>query len=113
MKLTLFIVFVLGCSLTFIKSDIPTHCLQHQMLGDWEFYQTDSKEITIPELYKHTCGIADHTKVSEINKFNMDKTLFRNSFKIRFNKDHSVNVIEGLKNFNKLAKVKISIMKIN
>lgn len=95
MKLKLFLIFVISCSLAIVKSDIPTHCLQHQIFGDWEFYQTEPKEMHIPELYQHKCGITDHTKVSEINKFNMDKSLFINSFQINLNKDHTAKIISS------------------
>jgi len=109
MKLKFLIAFVFACSLTLVFCDIPTHCLQHQIFGKWVFYQTEAKEIKIPELYQHKCGITDHTKVSEINKFNMDKSLFKNSFEINLNKDHTAKITKAFSGF-KTAKV-IIIMK--
>lgn len=99
MKLKLFFIFVITCSLAIVKSDIPTHCLQHQVFGDWEFYQTEPKEMQVPDLYQHKCGITDHTKVSEINKFNMEKSLFKNSFKINLNKDHTAKMTHAFQGF--------------
>jgi len=99
MKLKLFLIIVIWCSLAFVKNDIPTHCLQHQIFGEWEFYQTEPKEMQIPELYKHKCGMTDHTKVSEINKFNMEKSLFKNTFKISLNKEHSAKITHGFQSF--------------
>lgn len=112
MKLKLFFIFVISCSLAVVKNDIPTHCLQHQIFGDWEFYQTEPKELKIPELYQHKCGITDHTKVSEIYKFNMDKSLFKNSFKINLNKDHVAKVTQASFDFRG-SKVKNLILKFN
>jgi hypothetical protein len=99
MKLKLFLIFVISCSLALVKNDIPTHCLQSQVFGDWEFYQTESREIRVPELYQHKCGITDHTKVSEINKFNMEKSLFKNSFKVSLTKDHTAKITHAFKGF--------------
>ena len=100
MKLKLFIIFVISCSLALINCDIPTHCLQHQIVGNWVFYQTEAVPKNLAELYQHKCGIKDHTKVSEIQKFNMDKSLFKNSFEISLNVEHKAKItksFEGLK----------------
>lgn len=90
--------------LNLIVTDIPTHCLSHQMIGDWVFYQTKPEVMEIPDLYQLKCGIKDHTNKDEINKFNMDLGLFKNSFKIRFERGHSAEIIQA-GNFFKGAKV--------
>jgi len=91
--------------LEFMKLDIPTHCLSHQIFGDWIFYQTETVVKEIPELYDFKCGIKDHTNKEEIYKFNMDKNLFKNSFKIRLSKKHDAQVLE-VGDFFKGSKVK-------
>mgnify|MGYP002852797093 FL=1 len=57
---------MISCSLSIIKSDIPTHCFSHQITGNWVFYQTEAVKKTLPELYNHKCGISKHTNVLSI-----------------------------------------------
>ncbi len=77
-----------------IICDIPTHCLSHQIIGDWVFYQTEPTTKSLAELYKHKCGIKDFTNKNEINKFNMDVDLFKNSIKINFDKNHKAEITQ-------------------
>jgi hypothetical protein len=65
------------------------------MVGEWVFYQMKPEIKELPELYQLKCGIKDHTNKDEINKFNMDLNLFKNSFKIRFNRDHSAEIFQA------------------
>jgi hypothetical protein len=80
--------------------DIPPHCLSSQIMGEWIFYHTEPVPKTLSELYNHKCGIKDHTDKYHINDFNMDKNSFKNSFEIRFNKDHSSEIIKNSNGFD-------------
>lgn len=84
-----------------IKCDIPTHCLQHQIVGEWIFYQTEAVPKSLSQLYQHKCGISDHTRVESINQSKMDKSLFINSFQINLNKDHSANISKHFEGFSR------------
>lgn len=77
-----------------MKTDIPTHCLSHQMVGEWVFYQTKPEVKELAQLYQMKCGVRDHTNKDEINKFNMDVNLFKHSFKIRFDRDHNAEIFQ-------------------
>lgn len=97
----------LTCFLTLFKlmiTDIPTHCLSHQMVGDWVFYQTKPEVKELAELYQMKCGIKDHTNRDEINKFNMDVNLFKYSFKIRLDRNHNAEIF-AVDDFFKGSKV--------
>ncbi len=87
--------FVILFLFKFSKNDIPTHCLSHQIVGEWIFYQTEAVSKELSELYNFKCGIKDHTNIEEIDKFNMHINLFKNSIKIRFNKNHEAQIIES------------------
>lgn len=100
MKFKTSFVFVIICSIVLIKCDIPTHCLQHQVVGDWIFYQTEAVRKSLSQLYQHKCGIFDHTKVSEINKFKMNESLFKYSFQIHLSKDHDVKISQTFPEFS-------------
>ena len=108
MKLILFITIIITCSLSIIKSDIPTHCFSHQIVGNWIFYQTEAKPKTLSELYKHKCGIRDHTRVFDIARPKIDKREFANSFEVTLDKDHKATVTKSFPGF-KGSKVKKTI----
>ena len=96
MKLEILFLFISFFGSTFIISDIPTHCLQHQVVGKWVFYQTEAVPKNLAELYQHKCGIIDHTNVEDIAKFNMDKSLFKESFEIELKKEeHTATIIKS------------------
>lgn len=104
MKLIFLLTFVICCSLPLINSDIPTHCYSHQIVGNWVFYQTEARPKSLSDLYKHKCGIRDHTKVSDIAKPNIDKNEFKNQIEVSFDKNHKVSVTKTFPGF-KGAKV--------
>ena len=110
MKFLLLVTFILVCSLSIVKSDIPTHCFGHQIVGSWIFYQTVTEPKTLQDLYSHKCGIIDHTKVSDIAKPLMHKNMFVNSFEVLLDKEHRVSVTKSFPGF-KGARVKIIIIK--
>ena len=112
MKLIFFITFIITFSLPIIKSDIPTHCFGHQIIGNWVFYQTEATPKSLSELYKHKCGINDHTSVSDIGKPIVDKSQFTNSFEITLDKEHRAKVTKSFPGF-KGSKVKINLNKLN
>lgn len=88
------------------KSDIPTHCLNHQMLGRWIFYYTEPTTKTLAQLYDHKCGINDHTDANTINQFNMNLNLFKKSIEVSFYEDHSTVLEVASQDFN-TSQVKI------
>lgn len=110
MKLVLFITFIIICSLTIIKPDIPTHCYSHQVVGNWVFYQTEAKPKTLADLYKLKCGIRDHTKVSEIAKPKIDRNQFKNSFEVTMEKNHKVTVTKSFPGFSAAKVMKINFL---
>jgi hypothetical protein len=81
-------------------SDIPSHCLSSQIMGDWIFYHTEPVPKTLNELYNHKCGLKDHTDKYHINDFNIDLNSFKSSFEIRFYKDHSSEIIRNSNGFD-------------
>jgi hypothetical protein len=105
MKLLFFLSIIIICSLSIIKPDIPTHCLSHQIVGKWIFYQTEAEPKTLMELYKNKCGIMDHTKVSDILNVQIEKSQFKNSFEVTLDKDHKATVTKSFDGF-KGSKVK-------
>jgi hypothetical protein len=78
-----------------IKSDIPTHCLSHQITGNWVFYQTEAVKLSLKDLYKHKCGISDHTRVDDIMTPMINKKDYIHNFKIKFDKNHEAKIIES------------------
>jgi hypothetical protein len=89
------------CSLIFsIVSDIPSHCLSSQIMGDWIFYHTNAVPKTLSELYNHKCGIKDHTDKLHIKDVNMDLNTFTYSFEVKFNKNHTSEIINNSNGFN-------------
>lgn len=98
-KLIIFFVFLIYST----KSDIPTHCLQHQVVGKWIFKGTVAKKENLETIYDLKCGISDHTSDRSIVNANMDKNLFVENFTIVLNADNTAvydSVSEkGLVNF--------------
>jgi hypothetical protein len=113
MKLLFFIIFIIICYLQIIKPDIPTHCLSHQIVGNWIFYQTEATPKTLSELYKHKCGIMDHTKVSDILNLKINKSEFKNSFEVKLDKNHKATVTKSFEGFkgSKVIKILIKFLK--
>ena len=105
MKLLLLVTFIIVCSMPIVKSDIPTHCFGHQIVGNWIFYQTEATPKTLADLYKHKCGIRDHAVVSSIEKPHIVKSEFKNSFVVTLDKEHRATVIKSFPGF-KGSKVK-------
>lgn len=92
------------------NSDIPSHCLSSQIEGDWIFYHTEAVPKNLKELYNHKCGIKDHTDKKTIRDINMDLNTFKNSFEIKFHKDHRSEITQNSKGFN-IEKVRIFFTK--
>ncbi len=86
-KLIIFFVYLLCCS----RSDIPTHCLQHQIVGKWIFEATEAKKYDLDSIYNLKCGISDHTKEKSIVKSYMDNNLFVEKFSVQLNSDNTAN----------------------
>ena len=61
-------------------SDIPSHCLSSQIMGEWVFYHTEAVPKNLKGLYNHKCGIKDHTNKSTIRDINMDLNLIKQYF---------------------------------
>lgn len=101
MKFIMFlIIYLLSCSFTFIKSDIPVHCLSHQIVGKWVFYQTEATYKNLKERYNHNCGIRDHTRVDQIitarNFYNFIKT---KKIEVNFDESHEASITKAFKGF--------------
>lgn len=90
-------------------SDIPPHCLSSQITGEWVFYHTEAVPKTLKDLYNHKCGIRDHTDKLHIKDVNMDLSTFTNSFEIKFNNDHSSEIIKNSSGFS-IDSVKIYLL---
>lgn len=99
MKFLVLIMFIISSSISVIKSDIPVHCLSHQITGNWVFYQTETEEKTLPELYKHKCGISDHTYVQDIMNPKINKKDYKNKFEIKFEDNHKAIITSYFKEF--------------
>jgi len=97
-KLIIFFVYLLSC----YKSDIPTHCLQNQVVGKWVFEATKVKKYNLDNIYSLKCGISDHTRDKSIVKAFMNNDLFTEKFSVELNKDniavYSSNSEKGLVN---------------
>jgi hypothetical protein len=91
-------------------SDIPSHCLSSQIMGEWIFYHTEAVPKTLKDLYDHKCGIKDHTDKHHIRDINMDLNTFTKTFEVKFNQDHTSELIKNSNGFN-IQKVKIFIKK--
>ena len=100
------LITILFCTLLHSTvSDIPSHCLSSQIMGEWVFYHTEAVPKTLKDLYNHKCGIKDHTDKATIRDINMDLNTFTKSFEMKFNKDHSAEVVKNSNGFN-IEKVK-------
>lgn len=84
-KLIIFFVFLLSC----YKSDIPTHCFQHQVVGKWVFEATKLKKYDLNSIYGLKCGISDHTKDKSILKASLNNEFFTEKFSIELNSDNT------------------------
>lgn len=86
--------------LNYTISDIPSHCLSSQIIGDWIFFHNQAVPKNLKDLYNHKCGIKDHTNKHTISDINMNLNTFKNSFEIRFHKDHKSEILRNSKEFN-------------
>ena len=84
-KLIIFFIYLFCC----YKSDIPTHCLQHQVVGKWNFEATVAKKYNSDSIYNLKCGISDHTKEQSIVRASMNKDLFIEKFDVELNSDNT------------------------
>lgn len=96
------ILFTIICCLLLSSavSDIPSHCLSSQIMGDWIFYHTEAVPKNLKELYGHRCGIKDHTDKHTIRDIHMDLNTFTKSFEVKFNKNHSTEIVKNSNGFN-------------
>lgn len=84
-KLIIFFVYLFCC----YKSDIPTHCLQHQVAGKWIFEATVAKKYNLDSIYNLKCGILDHTNDKSIVQASMDTNLFVQKFTVELKSDNT------------------------
>lgn len=92
MKYLINLVLLFACLLSIVKNDIPTHCLQSQVVGKWDFEATETEEKNINSLYNFNCGISHHTEVKSImnSLFNKNyENKFIKKFTIVLNMDHT------------------------
>jgi len=91
MKYLINLVLLFACLQSLVKNDIPTHCLQSQVVGKWVFQATETEETNINSLYKLKCGINHHTHVNSIinSLSNIENNKFTKKFSIVLNSDHT------------------------
>ena len=94
MKFYLCIVLVL-CFTSLYKADIPVHCLKTQIEGDWDFKATKPVIKSIDGLYKMTCGNPNPSHESSAYKFNMDLSLFSDSFSVNLGSNFAATLNEN------------------
>jgi len=95
------LVFFAIISLTLVlitKSDIPTHCLKSQVVGEWVFKRTPLQKKSLEELYKGNtlCGhkLPSHESSSYLAK-NLDGYEKVQDLRVRLNIDDSVTILSG------------------
>jgi hypothetical protein len=88
LKLKLVLLLIFAC---LYKADIPVHCVKSQIIGNWVFRATETKQVTKPEeLYAHTCGHKNPTHESNAHLAKMDDNLFTKQFTVTFAEDSSI-----------------------
>ncbi len=83
------------CSICLYKADIPVHCLKTQIEGEWEFKATKPVTKSIEGLYQMTCGNPNPSHESSAYKFNMDLSLFKNSFSVNLGSNFVATINES------------------
>lgn len=76
-------------------ADIPTHCYQSHVEGEWIFEATTPRSLDKKELYEHTCGHKNPSHENSSHLATIKKELLTQNFKITFNKDNTVQLNYG------------------
>ena len=87
------IIFLLLLSV--YRCDIPVHCQQFQIEGEWEFKATKGNSKNKVELYDMTCGhkLPSHESTSYKNEMNLKE--FTEDFSVVLNKNNQAIYKKG------------------
>lgn len=95
--------FIVLCSVNLYKFDIPVHCVKSQVEGIWDFKATAPRvktggmqeEQKLSQTYKETCGHPNPSHESSAFNYNMDLSLFTDTFSVNLKSDFTADYING------------------
>ena len=118
MKLIIYILYIVLFTSTFVKSDIPVHCLKSQVIKcnyligsrKVEIFSNPSRKKNTTEKYKLTCGHTNPSHEATAYKFNMNLDDFQLSIEMELKDSDEVILTQENKKF--VNKMVFKILKV-